>query len=242
MPHVLNHEQSSIHNLDDAEVNKFSKHASMWWSTTGPLRTLHQINPLRLEFVLSRTLLKEKKVLDIGCGGGIFSEALAQQGAHVHGIDVNKNLIKIAKLHLLESSLTIHYKACLAEKYATQLPEQFDIVTCMEMLEHVPDAASIIQAIAQLLKPGGLAFISTLNRNFQSWLKAIIGAEYILGILPNGTHRYDRLIKPSELAITARKFDLNLVEMKGIDYSLLRNQFFMTDDISVNYMACFIKN
>lgn len=228
-------------NLDKAEVKKFSQHAAMWWSINGPMRTLHQVNPLRLNFVLSHSLLKDKKLVDIGCGGGIFSEALAEQGAEVFGIDANPQLIKIAKLHLLESLQQVHYENCLVEDFAQQNPQQFDVITCMEMLEHVPDVPSIIQAISTLLKPGGKVFFSTLNRNAQSWLKAIVGAEYIFNLIPRGTHRYDRFIKPSELSKIARDFNLNLIDLKGISYSLLDDKFFMTDDVSVNYMACFMK-
>lgn len=223
-------------NYDQDELNKFTAHASHWWDPEGELKTLHQVNPVRLGYITSKLSITGKKVIDIGCGGGILSESMAVLGANVTGIDMSPEVIEVAKLHLLESQLNIDYIATSAEKMADEQPAQFDIVTCMEMLEHVPSPDAIVKACAQLVKPGGHVFFSTLNRNPKSYLFAILGAEYLLRLLPRNTHDYAKFIRPSELAGWCRDAGLTTREMKGIHYNPFTSQFKMNDDTSVNYL------
>lgn len=228
-------------NYDPQELAKFASLAVHWWDPTGELKTLHQINPLRLSYITNKTSLPGKKIVDIGCGGGILAESMALQGAHVTGIDMNKPVIDVARLHQLESGASVEYLHMPAEELAAQRPGFYDVVTCLEMLEHVPDPAAIVQACATLVKPGGLVFFSTLNRNPKSYLLAILGAEYLLKILPKNTHDFAKFIRPSELSTWNRKVNLTPREMKGISYNPFTQQFKLTDDISVNYLFYAIK-
>jgi len=223
-------------NVDLSEIKKFSAHASHWWDPEGDLKTLHQMNPLRLDYIDAKAILKNKKIIDIGCGGGLLTEGMAKRGAEVTGIDMSEPAITVAKLHQHESGTTVEYKVTLAETIASERPAQYDIVTCLEMLEHVPDPMSVIQACATLVKPGGHVFFSTLNRNLKSYLYAILGAEYILKILPKNTHHYAQFIRPSELITWSRKAGLTLSAMTGIHYHPLKKEFSLTSDVSVNYL------
>lgn len=224
-------------NIDHAEVAKFDEAAARWWDREGEFKPLHDINPLRLRFIQDRVSLHGKRVVDIGCGGGILTESLRLQGADVVGIDAGEGPLKVAKLHLFESGLDIDYRHCTAEELAASEPNSFDVVTCMEMLEHVPDPASVISACATLVKPGGRLFFSTINRNPKAYLLAVIGAEYLLNMLPKGTHDYSKFIKPSELDRWLRAAGLDLGELKGITYHPLTRHFKVTNDIDVNYLA-----
>jgi 2-polyprenyl-6-hydroxyphenyl methylase/3-demethylubiquinone-9 3-methyltransferase len=228
-------------NVDKEELAKFSSLAAHWWDQSGELRTLHQINPLRLRYIEEFCPLNNKSVIDIGCGGGILTEAMAKQGAQATGIDLNSSLIQTAKLHLLESNLSVHYETISAEDMAAKQPAQYDVVTCLEMLEHVPDPAAIVKACATLVKPGGHVFFSTLNRNPKSYLFAILGAEYILKLLPKNTHDYAKFIRPSELATWSRNAGLTPKHSKGIHYNPFTKQFSLNDDISVNYLFHAVK-
>lgn len=223
-------------NYDSQELDKFGSLASHWWDANGELRTLHQVNPLRLGYIEEKTRLQDQLVIDIGCGGGILSESLAAKGARVTGIDMSKSVIAVAKLHQMEAGAAVEYIHTTAEKIAAERTGQYDIVTCLEMLEHVPDPASIVKACAQLVKPGGHVFFSTLNRNPKAYLFAILGAEYLLRLLPKNTHDYAKFIRPSELHAWATSAGLAPAEMKGINYNPLSRQFSLTDDISVNYL------
>jgi 2-polyprenyl-6-hydroxyphenyl methylase / 3-demethylubiquinone-9 3-methyltransferase len=223
-------------NVDQSEIDKFSALAHRWWDPTSEFKPLHAINPLRLGWIESITNLAGKKVLDVGCGGGILAESLSKAGATVCGIDLSSKALKVAELHQLESGTTVHYRSISAEDLAKQEPEQYDVVTCMEMLEHVPDPNSVVQACANLCKPGGNIFFSTLNRNPKSYLFAIVGAEYILKLLPKGTHEYDKFIKPSELALFARQANLELIEIKGMTYNPITQVYRLGSDTDVNYM------
>lgn len=223
-------------NFDQDELRKFASLSATWWDPNGELKTLHQINPLRLDYIQKKVVLAGKNVIDIGCGGGILTESLANLGATVTGIDLNKAGIDIAKLHLLESKAKVEYLLIAAEKIAEERPEQYDVVTCLEMLEHVPDPSAIVTACAKLVKPGGHLIFSTLNRNPKSYLFAIIGAEYLLKILPKNTHDYAKFIRPSELDTWIRRSGLKTQEMKGIHYNPFTQQFSMNDDLSVNYL------
>jgi 2-polyprenyl-6-hydroxyphenyl methylase/3-demethylubiquinone-9 3-methyltransferase len=223
-------------NFDTQELEKFASVAAHWWDTSGELKTLHQINPLRLGYICEKVNLSDTKIVDIGCGGGILAESMAKLGAHVTGIDLNKPVLEVAKLHQLESGTNVEYLHVAAETLAEQRPAQYDVVTCLEMLEHVPDPFAVIQACATLVKPGGHLFFSTLNRNPKSYLFAIIGAEYVLKILPKNTHDYAKFIRPSELSNWARQTALTPTETKGIAYRPLTQQFRLSDDISVNYL------
>lgn len=229
-------------NVDLNEVEKFSSMASHWWDAEGDFKTLHQINPLRLNLIDNAVSLTGKQVLDVGCGGGILSESMAVKGAHVTGIDLGKELLDVADLHSLDTGVSVNYQQISVEELAEQKSGSFDCVTCMEMLEHVPDPVSIINACATLVKPGGYVFLSTLNRNPKSYLLSIVGAEYVLGMLPRGTHDYAKFIKPSELALWARQAGLELVDSRGIEYNPLNKSFSMSNDISVNYVCVFKKN
>lgn len=224
------------HNYDTQELAKFAVLAAHWWDPDGDLKTLHQINPLRLQYITQKVDLHDKKVIDIGCGGGILTESMALSGANVTGIDLNKALIDVAKLHLLESGATVEYLKMSAEEIAEQRPHQYDVVTCLEMLEHVPDPKAVIQACATLLKPGGHVFFSTLNRNPKAYIFAILGAEYILKLLPRQTHDYAKFIKPAELNRWASTVELEPKELVGISYQPFTKQFKLTNDISVNYL------
>ena len=224
-------------NLDPKEIAKFDEVAFRWWDTESEFKPLHEINPLRLGFIDRHAKIANKKVVDVGCGGGILSESMAKTDAKVTGIDMGPGPIEIAKLHLLESGVEVDYQQIAAEDFAKQNPESFEVVTCMEMLEHVPDPESIIKACADMIKPGGYAFFSTLNRNPKSYVHAILGAEYILNMLTKGTHDYQKFIKPSELAGWMRNAGLELVEITGLTYSPLNKNYKLTEDIDVNYMV-----
>jgi 2-polyprenyl-6-hydroxyphenyl methylase/3-demethylubiquinone-9 3-methyltransferase len=226
-------------NADPLEIQKFSELAHRWWDPTSEFRPLHEINPLRLEWINSRVPLAGKNVIDIGCGGGVLSESMARKGAKVTGIDLSKKALKVADLHSLESGVEVRYKHIAAEDMAAEEAGQFDVVTCMEMLEHVPDPASIVRAAATLVKPGGHVFFSTLNRNPKSYLFAVIGAEYILRMLPRGTHDYAKFITPAELSGFIRAAGLQLEGMKGLSYNPLSKIYSLNQDTDVNYMvAC----
>ncbi len=223
-------------NIDQAELDKFGALASRWWDPESEFKPLHAINPLRLGFILEKTALKGKKIVDVGCGGGILSESLAQQGADVTGIDMSEAPLNVAKLHLYESELEVNYRQVTAEQLAEEQAGQYDVVTCMEMLEHVPDPASVVDACQRLVKPGGWVFFSTINRNPKSYLFAIVGAEYILNLLPKGTHDYARFIRPSELSRWLRQSELELDSIMGMGYNPLLAQYFLSQDTSVNYL------
>jgi 2-polyprenyl-6-hydroxyphenyl methylase / 3-demethylubiquinone-9 3-methyltransferase len=224
-------------NIDPAEVAKFQALAAKWWDKTSEFRPLHEINPLRLEWIDQLASLKGKKVLDVGCGGGILAEAMSVKGAQVTGIDLADKSLRVAELHLLESGEKVSYEKIATEDFAAEHPGEFDVVTCMEMLEHVPDPAAIVQACSKLVKPGGWVFFSTLNRNPKSFLFAIVGAEYVLQLLPRGTHDYNKFIKPSELINTSRRAGLDLKASKGMLYNPLTKVYSLSEkDISVNYL------
>jgi len=229
--------QTSLSNADPAELEKFSALASRWWDPQSEFKPLHAINPLRLGWVqMLAGGLAGKKVLDVGCGGGIFSESMAVAGAEVTGIDLSERALRVARLHSLESGVAVDYQLVSAESLAAAYPGAFDVVTCMEMLEHVPDPAAIVRACAQLLKPGGWLFLSTLNRNLKSFLHAIVGAEYLLRLLPRGTHSYEHFIRPSELAGHARAAGLLPERITGLTYNPLTRGYALSTDASVNYL------
>ena len=228
-------------NVDPAELAKFSALASRWWDPNSEFRPLHQINPLRLDWIDALASLKGKKVVDVGCGGGILAEAMARLGADVKGIDLAEKPLKVAQLHGLESGVKVDYEAIAAEDLAAREASQYDVVTCMEMLEHVPDPAATIAACSKLVKPGGWVFFSTINRNPKSFLFAIIGAEYVLRLLPKGTHEYSKFIKPSELAHAARDANLALQEMLGMSYNPITQVYSLGKDTSVNYLMAYRK-
>ncbi|MDR2261319.1 MAG: bifunctional 2-polyprenyl-6-hydroxyphenol methylase/3-demethylubiquinol 3-O-methyltransferase UbiG [Azoarcus sp.] len=223
-------------NADPAELQKFGDAAHRWWDSTSEFKSLHDINPLRLDWIDGLTKLAGKRVLDIGCGGGILAEGMAARGASVTGIDLSEKILGVARLHLFESGLDIDYQLAAAEDFAETHTGQFDVVTCMEMLEHIPDPASAIAACARLLRPGGQAFFATLNRNPKSYLFAIIGAEYLLNLLPRGTHDYARFLKPSELARACRAAGLASAAMSGLSYNPCNRTYRLVRDTSVNYM------
>jgi 2-polyprenyl-6-hydroxyphenyl methylase/3-demethylubiquinone-9 3-methyltransferase len=225
-----------MQNYDTAELAKFASQAAHWWDPNGELKTLHQINPLRLGYISEKVNLIDQRVIDIGCGGGILAESMAALGAQVTGLDLNKPLIEVAKLHLYESGREVEYLCTAAETVAAERPAYYDVVTCMEMLEHVPDPLAIVRACADLVKPGGHVFFSTLNRNVKSYLFAIIGAEHVLKLLPKNTHDYAKFIRPSELSHWSRQSGLLPQAMKGITYNPFSQQFKLTDDIAVNYL------
>jgi len=223
-------------NVDQSEIDKFSALAHRWWDPTSEFKPLHAINPLRLGWMQSITNLENKKVLDVGCGGGILAESLSKAGATVTGIDLSTKALRVAELHQLESGASVQYRSISAEDLAKEEPHTYDVVTCMEMLEHVPDPASVVQACANLCKPGGHIFFSTLNRNPKSYLFAIIGAEYVLQLLPKGTHQYEKFIKPSELAQFTRTAGLEVMQLKGMTYNPLTQVYRLGSDTDVNYM------
>ncbi|MES9824901.1 MAG: bifunctional 2-polyprenyl-6-hydroxyphenol methylase/3-demethylubiquinol 3-O-methyltransferase UbiG [Candidatus Thiodiazotropha endolucinida] len=224
-------------NVDHAEVSKFEELASRWWDPNSEFKPLHEINPLRLEYIRHLAPLEGKQVLDVGCGGGILSESMAACGAQVTGIDMGEAPLQVARLHLLESGLEINYERIPVERLAEEQPEHYDIITCMEMLEHVPDPASVVNACAQLVKPGGKLFFSTINRNPKSYLFAIVGAEYVLKLLPKGTHDYTKFIRPSELNSWLRKAGLTTNGMTGMGYNPLTQIYKLTGDVDVNYLV-----
>ncbi len=229
-------------NFDPAELAKFSDLAHRWWDLESEFRPLHQINPLRLAWIENLVLLKGQRVLDVGCGGGILADAMARKGADVLGIDLSTKALKVAQLHALEAQTEgVQYKEVSAEALAAQQPGSFDVVTCMEMLEHVPDPSAVVKACATLVKPGGHVFFSTINRNAKAFLFAIVGAEYVLRLLPRGTHEYAKLIKPSELAGYCRGAYLDLQHTKGLQYNPLSRRYWLDADTSVNYMFATIK-
>jgi 2-polyprenyl-6-hydroxyphenyl methylase / 3-demethylubiquinone-9 3-methyltransferase len=230
---------TNTHNVDPKEIQKFEEMASRWWDLQGEFKPLHQINPLRLNYVLEKSNgLFGKKVLDVGCGGGILSESMAKQGADVTGLDMGREPLEVARLHALESGIkNVHYIQCPVETHATETPEAYDVVTCMEMLEHVPDPLSVVQACANLVKPGGHVFFSTLNRNMKSYLFAIIGAEKLMKIVPDGTHNHDKFIRPSELLTMVDKTPLQDQGIMGLLYNPLTNTYKLGHNVDVNYIV-----
>ena len=232
-----NSAQFSSSNVDPAELTKFSELAHRWWDTESEFKPLHQINPLRLNWIQTLVPLAGKNVVDIGCGGGILADSMAHRGAQVTGIDLSTKALKVAQLHALEAQTpNVNYLEISAEDLASEKPASFDVVTCMEMLEHVPDPAAVVAACARLVKPGGSVFFSTINRNPKAYLFAVIGAEYILNMLPKGTHDYAKFIKPAELVRMARHAGLDLVSMIGMSYNPLTKVYSLGNDTSVNYM------
>lgn len=223
-------------NADALELQKFGDVAHKWWDKNSEFKPLHEINPLRLNWIDGLAALEGKRVLDVGCGGGILSESMYFKGADVTGIDLGEKAINVAKLHQLESGAKVNYQLIAVEQLAAEQPASFDIVTCMEMLEHVPDPAAIVAACAKLVKPGGAVFFSTINRSPKAYLFAVIGAEYILNMLPKGTHDYAKFIKPSELSGWARSAELNVGHMRGMSYNPMTQHYSLGDDVAVNYM------
>lgn len=228
-------------NVDPREIAKFEQLANRWWDRESEFKPLHDINPLRVNYIDERAPLAGKRVLDVGCGGGILSEAMAQRGATVSAIDMGEGPLAVAKIHLLESGLDIDYQQSTAEAYAEQHAGEFDTVTCLEMLEHVPEPASVIQALATLLKPGGQLFLSTISRNPKAWLLAVFGAEQVLGLLPKGTHDYEKFILPSEMARWLRTSKLELQNISGMSYNPISGVYSLGSDVDVNYLAHAVK-
>lgn len=230
---------TATENVHQHEIEKFGSQAERWWDPQGEFKTLHDVNPLRISFIQQYTDLQSKRIVDVGCGGGILTEGLAKQGVDALGIDLSQDLLDIADLHGLETGVQASYQKISAEDLAEQQPESFDHVTCMEMLEHVPDPASIISACSKMVKPGGMVFFSTLNRVPKAYLLAIVAAEHVLKMVPKGTHEYKTFIKPSELSQTARQAGLELQGMVGIEYNPFSKRFKLGKDIDVNYIAAF---
>ena len=224
-------------NADPVELEKFSSLAHRWWDPTSEFRPLHEINPLRVAWIDEHAPLAGKQVIDVGCGGGILTEAMAAKGARVTGIDLSEKALSVARLHLFESGVEVNYEHESAEQMAARRPAAFDVVTCLEMLEHVPDPASVVAACAHLVKPGGQVFFSTLNRNPKAYLFAIIGAEYVLGMLPRGTHDYAKFLKPSELARFCRQAGLAVAGYKGLEYNPLSRAYSLGGNVDVNYLV-----
>lgn len=224
-------------NADPAELAKFSDLAHRWWDPESEFRPLHQINPLRLDWINALSPLKDQRVLDVGCGGGILTDSMARQGAHALGIDLSTKALRVAQLHALEAQTPrVQYREVSVEALAAEQPGSFDTVTCMEMLEHVPDPDSVVRACAQLVKPGGWVFFSTINRNAKAFMLAIVGAEYVLGMLPRGTHEYAKFIRPSELAASCRSVELDILHTRGLEYNPITRRYWLSDDTSVNYL------
>jgi 2-polyprenyl-6-hydroxyphenyl methylase/3-demethylubiquinone-9 3-methyltransferase len=228
-------------NVDTAELAKFEAMAQRWWDPGGEFRPLHDLNPLRIDYIEARAGLAGRRVLDVGCGGGLASEAMAKRGADVTGIDMAAGPLEVARLHALESGVNIDYRLCPAERLAQEIPGSFDVVTCLEMLEHVPRPSEVIAALAQLVRPGGHVICSTINRGPKAFVLAIMGAEYVLRLLPPGTHEYARFIKPSELSRYARSAGLELTGLAGLAYDPFRREARIIDDTSVNYLAHFAR-
>jgi 2-polyprenyl-6-hydroxyphenyl methylase / 3-demethylubiquinone-9 3-methyltransferase len=226
-------------NADEAELAKFNASAARFWDRAGEYRPLHLLNPLRLAFISERAALADARVLDVGCGGGLLAESLARAGAQVTAIDLAPGMIEVARLHAAQSALNIDYRVAAAEELARAAPAGFAVVTCMEMLEHVPAPAALLATLAQLVRPGGSLFISTVNRNLKSFLLAIVGAEYLLNLIPRGTHEYERLIRPAELARWARAAGLTLQELAGLGFNPFTGAVQLQGDVSVNYLAHF---
>ena len=225
-------------NVDPVELQKFSELAHRWWDPHSEFKALHDINPLRLGYIDRMAGLKGKRVLDVGCGGGLLAEAMTVAGATVTGIDVGDKPLKVAQMHLLESGLQVVYRKITVEELADEQPREYDVITCMEMLEHVPDPASVINACGRLARPGGRCFFSTINRNPKSYLFAILGAEYVLHLLPRGTHEYARLITPAELASYCRRSELQIENLVGMSYNPFTRAYSLAADTSVNYILC----
>ena len=224
-------------NVDQQEIAKFEAVAERWWDLEGEFKPLHQLNPLRLEWITRYSGgLTGKSILDVGCGGGILAEAMALQGGVVTGVDMGREPLQVARLHALEQGVEVKYQLSTAEALAESMPEHFEIVTCMEMLEHVPDPASVVNACARLCKPGGDLFFSTINRNAKSWLLMILGAEYLMRMVPKGTHEHGKFIRPAELSCYAERAGLQLKQMRGVIYNPLTGQFRLSNDVGVNYM------
>ena len=226
-------------NVDPAELAKFASLAQSWWDPKGPSKPLHDLNPLRLQYIERAVALRDKPVLDVGCGGGILSESMARAGARVLGIDLSQAVLDVAELHALEGKVPVEYRAVAAEELAQERPAAFDLVTCMEMLEHVPDPAASVKALAALVKPGGDVIVSTINRNPLAFAVAIVGAEYVTRVLPRGTHEYLKFIRPSELARWAREAQLELRDLTGITYNPFTRSFRLSPNTDVNYLAHF---
>ena len=237
----MNNSEAAHGNIDHAEIRKFEALASRWWDPNSEFRPLHEINPLRLGFITSKVTLTGKQVLDVGCGGGILSEAMAQQGAEVTAIDLAEASLAVARLHQLESGLSIRYENIAVEALAAREPERYDVVTCLEMLEHVPDPASVVAACARLLKPGGHLFFSTIIRTPKAYLFAVLGAEYVLNLLPRGTHDYHKFIRPSELLTWCRGSDLQGGELTGLHYNPLTKRYSLQPNVDVNYLGHFTR-
>jgi 2-polyprenyl-6-hydroxyphenyl methylase/3-demethylubiquinone-9 3-methyltransferase len=232
---------TTTHNVDPGEIEKFEKLAGRWWDPNSEFKPLHDINPLRLDYIDRLAPLANRQVIDVGCGGGLLTEGMASRGARVVGIDMGKAPLSVARLHQHESGLDIDYQQATAEQMAAEQAGSFDTVTCMEMLEHVPDPAATIAACAQLIRADGRVFLSTINRNPKAYLFAVIGAEYLLRLLPLGTHDYAKFIRPSEMEAWAREAGLQLVDLTGMSYNPLTQEYKLGTDVSVNYLACFRK-
>jgi 2-polyprenyl-6-hydroxyphenyl methylase/3-demethylubiquinone-9 3-methyltransferase len=233
---------SASANVSPAEVARFDAAASRWWDAEGELRTLHHINPARLDYLDARVGIAGKRIVDVGCGGGLLSEGMAQRGARVLGIDMAQSALQVAELHALETGTeSVEYRCITVEALAAEAAGQFDVVTCLEMIEHVPDPASVVHSCARLVKPGGAVFFSTLNRNPKSYALAIVAAEYLLKLVPKGTHHYGQFIRPSELAGWARDAGLELVDLSGLAYNPATHSAKLTRDLSINYLAHFVR-